>query len=106
MRKQQQVWYKEHVGLGTLPDMANSEPAAGVTLFIECLNRRYVGKFGLFVVFLWRKLFSHNIKSTTGIVTFKDNLESMRCLQPWKRFVLIYVKHDFFEKGRPCPVIQ
>lgn len=37
MRKQQQIWHQEHTTQGTLPTMANSEPASGVKLFMEYL---------------------------------------------------------------------
>lgn len=39
MRKQQQIWHDEHTQLGTLPTMANVEPASGVMLFVDYLKQ-------------------------------------------------------------------
>lgn len=38
MRKQQQIWHDEHTNQGTLPTMANVDPASGVVLFTEFLK--------------------------------------------------------------------
>jgi SAM-dependent methyltransferase len=38
MRKQQQIWHDEHANQGTLPTMANTEPASGVVLFTDYLT--------------------------------------------------------------------
>jgi SAM-dependent methyltransferase len=38
MRKQQQIWHDEHTNQGTLPTMANIEPASGVVLFTDWLT--------------------------------------------------------------------
>ena len=38
MRKQQQIWHDEHINQGTLPTMANTEPASGVVLFTDWLK--------------------------------------------------------------------
>ncbi len=37
MRRQQEIWLKEHTDKGTLPTMANIEPASGVILFSDWL---------------------------------------------------------------------
>jgi len=42
MRNQQQVWYDEHTNQGTLPTMANVEPASGVVLFTDWLKEQGV----------------------------------------------------------------
>ncbi len=39
MRKQQEIWLKEHADRGTLPTMANVEPASGVVLFSDWLTK-------------------------------------------------------------------
>lgn len=39
MRKQQEIWLKEHADQGTLPTMANVEPASGVMLFTDWLAK-------------------------------------------------------------------
>lgn len=46
MRKQQQIWHDEHAQLGTLPTMANVEPASGVMLFVEYLKEHSIGLAG------------------------------------------------------------
>jgi SAM-dependent methyltransferase len=38
MRKQQQIWHEEHTSQGTLPTMANIEPASGVVQFTDYLK--------------------------------------------------------------------
>jgi SAM-dependent methyltransferase len=38
MRKQQQIWYDEHTSQGTLPTMANVQPASGVVQFTDYLK--------------------------------------------------------------------
>jgi SAM-dependent methyltransferase len=42
MRKQQQIWHDEHTNQGTLPTMANVEPASGVVLFTDYLEEHGV----------------------------------------------------------------
>ncbi len=39
MRKQKEIWLKEHTDKGTLPTMANVEPASGVVLFCDWLDK-------------------------------------------------------------------
>lgn len=39
MRKQQQIWHDEHTHQSTLPRMANVEPASGVELFTDYLQK-------------------------------------------------------------------
>lgn len=39
MRKQQEIWLKEHTDKATLPTMANIEPASGVALFTDWLAK-------------------------------------------------------------------
>lgn len=46
MRKQQQIWHEEHTNQGTLPTMANVEPASGVVLFTDYLKEHGVALFG------------------------------------------------------------
>lgn len=46
MRKQQQIWQKEHENRQTLPTMANVEPASGVVLFVEWLKNHEVALNG------------------------------------------------------------
>ncbi len=46
MRKQQQIWHDEHANQGTLPTMANAEPASGVILFTEWLKSQRVAPAG------------------------------------------------------------
>lgn len=46
MRKQQQIWHDEHTNQGTLPTMANVEPASGVVLFTDYLKERGVALSG------------------------------------------------------------
>lgn len=40
MRKQQQIWLTEHTSRGTLPTMANVNPASGVILFTNWLKEQ------------------------------------------------------------------
>jgi SAM-dependent methyltransferase len=49
MRKQQEIWLKEHADKGTLPTMANVEPASGVVLFTDWLKSQGVGLSGVAV---------------------------------------------------------
>ena len=46
MRKQQQIWHDEHTNQGTLPTMANVEPASGVVQFTDYLKEHGVAPFG------------------------------------------------------------
>jgi SAM-dependent methyltransferase len=46
MRKQQQIWYNEHTDQGTLPTMANAEPASGMLLFTDWLKEHGVPMTG------------------------------------------------------------
>lgn len=46
MRKQQQIWHDEHTNQGTLPTMANVEPASGVVLFTDYLKEHGVALSG------------------------------------------------------------
>lgn len=46
MRKQQQIWHDEHTNQGTLPTMANVEPASGVVLFTDWLKEQGVALSG------------------------------------------------------------
>lgn len=46
MRKQQEIWLKEHTDKSTLPSMANVEPASGVTQYIDWLSRNSVSLSG------------------------------------------------------------
>ncbi len=46
MRKQQQIWHDEHTNQGTLPTMANVEPARGVVLFTDWLKIHGVAHSG------------------------------------------------------------
>lgn len=39
MRKQQQIWLEEHTSLGTLPTMADTDPASSVIFFAEYLKQ-------------------------------------------------------------------
>ena len=38
MRKQQQIWEVEHANQGTLPTMAQTDPASGVISFVDFLK--------------------------------------------------------------------
>src|SRR3990167_7352940 len=42
MRKQQEVWLREHTDQVALPTMANVEPASGVVKFVEWLRSQHV----------------------------------------------------------------
>jgi len=46
MRKQQQIWLEEHTNKGTLPTMANIEPASGVVQFTDWLKEHDVSLSG------------------------------------------------------------
>jgi SAM-dependent methyltransferase len=46
MRKQQQIWHDEHTNQGTLPTMANTEPASGVVQFTDYLQENSVALSG------------------------------------------------------------
>jgi len=46
MRKQQQIWLEEHTNKGTLPTMANIEPASGVVQFTGWLKQHNVSLHG------------------------------------------------------------
>src|SRR5687767_2217937 len=46
MRKQQQIWRDEHTNQGTLPTMANVEPASGVVLFTNYLKEHGIALSG------------------------------------------------------------
>lgn len=46
MRKQQQIWHDEHTNQGTLPTMANVEPASGVVLFTDYLKEHSIALSG------------------------------------------------------------
>ncbi len=38
MRKQQQIWEAEHANQGTLPTVAQADPASGVIYFVDYLK--------------------------------------------------------------------
>ncbi|MCA9332981.1 class I SAM-dependent methyltransferase [Candidatus Saccharibacteria bacterium] len=44
MRKQQKIWLEEHNRMGTLPTMANIDPASGVILFTDWLQSNTIIK--------------------------------------------------------------
>jgi SAM-dependent methyltransferase len=46
MRKQQQIWLKEHSDGATLPSMANVEPAKGVIFFTDWLKDQQISPVG------------------------------------------------------------
>ncbi len=46
MRKQQEIWQKEHLTQDTLPTMANHEPASGVVRFVEWLKSHNISLMG------------------------------------------------------------
>ena len=46
MRKQQQIWHDEHTNQGTLPTMANTEPASGVVQFTDWLKEQGIPMTG------------------------------------------------------------
>ena len=46
MRKQQEIWLKEHTDKGTLPTMANVEPASSVILFTDWLAKNKIPMSG------------------------------------------------------------
>lgn len=46
MRKQQQVWLKEHTDKQTLPSMADMEPGSGVVGFVEWLRKNRMELLG------------------------------------------------------------
>lgn len=46
MRKQREIWLKEHTDKATLPTMANVEPASGVALFTDWLSKNTVSLSG------------------------------------------------------------
>ena len=54
MRKQQQIWHDEHTNQGTLPTMANIEPASGVVQFIDWLKLQNVALAGKAVDIDWQ----------------------------------------------------
>lgn len=46
MRQQQQIWHDEHTNQGTLPTMANTDPASGVVLFTDYLKEQGIDLSG------------------------------------------------------------